>query len=204
MKGSFRISWRRLQLVVALLIWAPVTHGEEDKPLPTFETIQACVERHLEAKPAYRQGDLLTQSSAKDIFRLLQKVGWSVPNSKTLLANIPSDGGFLARQMRTAQGEEFMRRISRLPLGYDRVDRLSRLPDGRRAICDLIRGKDGYKLIEYMTTSSGGKNLGKMLSQAPRGTDFNRPTGQIYTAELLIERLRASYDESLALQAKQH
>jgi hypothetical protein len=36
-----------------------------------------------------------------------------------------------------------------------------------------------------------------MLSQAPRGKDFNAPTGRLYTADQLMLKLQQSYEEEL-------
>jgi hypothetical protein len=102
---------------------------------------------------------------------------------------VPQDGEFLVTQLRTRAGAKFARQIARLPGGYDRLEKLSRLPNGHQTIRDLIKGPDGYKLIQYMTTAPGGAELGRMLSKAPKGRRFNRPTGRIYTVEMLLERL---------------
>ena len=47
-------------------------------------------------------------------------------------------------------------------------------------------------MIEYMTQSRGGRELGKMLSKAPNGADFNQPTGRIYTLDGLLAQLKKS------------
>jgi hypothetical protein len=83
-----------------------------------------------------------------------------------------------------------MRQISKMALAYDRIDRLAPLPHGQQTIRDLIRGPDGYKLIAYMTGTSGGTQLGRMLSTSPNAAGFNSATGRIYTAEALIEKLK--------------
>ncbi len=48
-------------------------------------------------------------------------------------------------------------------------------------------------MIQYMTTAQGGKEMGKMLSQAPQGADFNKPTGRIYTVPMLLKHLQEEY-----------
>jgi hypothetical protein len=62
---------------------------------------------------------------------------------------------------------------------------------------DLIRGADGDKLIEYLTTTRGGRNLGSALAGARQGANLNQPTGRIYTADELM----AAIEESLAAEA---
>ena len=102
---------------------------------------------------------------------------------------------WLYQQLTTSEGLAFSKQIASFELGFDRVDRLSRMPIGRQTIIDLIRGPDGYKMIEYMTTSSGGKEMGKMLSQASTGQDFNKPTGKVYTPTLLIKALEELFPQ---------
>ena len=69
---------------------------------------------------------------------------------------------------------------------------------------EVIRGPGGDEMIEYMTTSKGGKNLGKLLENAPEGNNFNRPTGRIYTAEMLVQALKKSYQEEMTREMTKH
>ena len=71
-----------------------------------------------------------------------------------------------------------------------------RLPNGRRTVHDLIGAADGYKMIEYMTTTHGGDEMGKMLSNAPHGADFNAATSRIYTANQLLAEIKKNYQQS--------
>jgi len=91
-----------------------------------------------------------------------------------------------------------MRQISKYPGAYDRMDHLSQLPRGQRMLGDLVKGPDGYKMIEYMATAKGGQQLGKMLSETPKGHHFNRPTGRIYTAEQLLAQLKSRFEKHTA------
>ncbi len=94
-----------------------------------------------------------------------------------------------------------MRQSCKYPDAYDRLDRLSRMPMGHQNVDALIAGPDGYKMIQYMTSTSGGRNLGQMLSQDPRGANFNSPTGRIYTADQFLQRLTESYQAELKRRA---
>ena len=120
-------------------------------------------------------------------------MGWTVTDRRIILSLVPDDSEFLIRQLRSHSGRSFMSRVSSYSNAYDRLDRLTRLPHGRQTMHDLIHGVGGEKMIEYMTTTPGGKNLGKQLSNAPKGRDFNQPTGRIYTAKMLLGRLQKSY-----------
>jgi hypothetical protein len=178
--------------------WVDVASAaDKPKPLPSFEQIQELVLRHFALLPDYRPGNILAQSDVEPLFPQLQRLGWTLPNRKDVLRKIPADDSFLIRQLRTPRGLDFMRQIGSCPGAYDRLDRLSRLPQGRQTVHDLIYTLPrGYEMIQYMTTTLGGNELGKMLSKAPNGTDFNKPTGLIYTAEMLLDRLEADYAEA--------
>ncbi len=83
--------------------------------------------------------------------------------------------------------------MAKYPEGYDRLDRMVRLPRGEIFTEDLIHNPGGYQMVEYMATAQGGIEMGKMLSETPKGKNFNQPTGRIYTAEQLIARVKKSY-----------
>jgi hypothetical protein len=44
--------------------------------------------------------------------------------------------------------------------------------------------------------------MGEMLSQAPNGKGFNKPTGRIYTETQFIARLKQSYASAQKARAK--
>jgi hypothetical protein len=173
---------------------------------PTFEKVQETVERQLAANRSYQPGDLITVSVVEMLFRKLEKINWKVADRKDILKQVLPDSDWMARQFSGDRGREFMRHIADLPGGYDRVDRLRRMPYGQQQIVNLIGGPDGYKLFEYMTTTQGGRNMGKMLSQGVNGENFNQPTGRIYTELDLVKRLKKSYDREavrrLAIEKK--
>ena len=83
---------------------------------------------------------------------------------------------FLVHQFDTPNG-------SAIHAQHRRVSR--RLRPGRRAkpvtltgkirSRDLIRGPDGYKMIQYMTTTPGGEELGKQLSNSLTGNGSTPP-----------------------------
>lgn len=135
-------------------------------------------------------GDLITRDQAQGAVKLLGDLGWKTAGADEILSRVPTANEWLVGVLRTEDGRRFMRQISRFPGAYDRLERLSRLPHGKQTILDLVRGPDGYKMIEYLTITSGGKSMGRMLSQASGGSGFNQPTGRIYTAEALWNQLR--------------
>lgn len=168
--------------------------------LPPFSQVEEVVRRHFAALPDYRPGDAISQSQVEPLFKQLRLMGWNDGGFRELFARVPKDDSFLIRTLRTERGRHFMRQVASYPLGYDRLDRLAAIPSGRKLVTDLVDAKGGYQLIEYMTTSRGGINLGRQLSHVPGGTDFNKPTGEIYTEIQLIEALHKLYEESAQRQ----
>jgi hypothetical protein len=179
-----------LALVVALVVLCMALDGAAAIP-PATEVRQAVL-RYFQGRPDYRPGDMITREATEPLLNRLREVGLPLSDAKQILADMPSTEGFLAKQLSTPNGRDFMRQISRYPDAYDRLDRLSRLPRGQKTVRELIRGPDGYKMIQYMTTAKGGRQLGKQLSNSPGAGDFNAPTGRIYTVEDLLRRLEKS------------
>jgi len=181
-----------LSFAIAILLSVGVVSAT-DKPMPPFSDVEAAVLRYFRALPNYRSGDLITRGEVKPLWGQLQKLGFSPSDAEQIIGDIPAKNEFLPTQLRTRAGKKFMRQIAKYPDAYDRLDRLSRMPHGRQTIRDLMKGPGGEKMIEYMPTTSGGKELGKLLSNNPRTRNFNKPTGRIYTAAMLIARLEESH-----------
>ena len=142
-----------------------------------------------------QENDLITQQDVSGLFKKIEKLGWEITKQdrKKILDRLLSESDFLVRQLRTAHGRRFMRKISTLPGGYDRIDRLRKMPHGKKRIQEFIKGPDGDKMIEYMTTTKHGKNLGKQLSRTKTGRNFNEPTGMFYTQKDVLEHLQKLY-----------
>jgi len=166
--------------------------------LPSFDQVQKLVDRQLAALSDYQPGDIVSQQQVEPIFEQLKQLGWVVRDRAEIMKLVPGDSDFIVRELRSAEGRSFMRQSGKYPLAYDRIDRLSRMIMGEKNVRALIRGPDGYKMIQYMTSTPYGRNMGQMLSQDPRGADFNSPTGRLYTADALLGRLQQSYDAELA------
>ncbi|OHB70677.1 MAG: hypothetical protein A2V70_06160 [Planctomycetes bacterium RBG_13_63_9] len=185
-----------LKMLVGMAVAGAAAHAwgaTPPKPLPPFAEIQKAVLRHFRLLPDYKSGDLISRSEVQRLFAGLEKIGWVPADHQSILKQVPTDESFLAKELRTQTGREFMRQVAAFPDAYDR---LSRLPYGKETVRDLIDGADGYKMVEYMTTTPGGENMGKQLSNAPKGRNFNKETGRIYTAKALLERLKTSYDSA--------
>ncbi|HEX2476583.1 MAG TPA: hypothetical protein VHK01_17655 [Lacipirellulaceae bacterium] len=157
----------------------------------------AAVEQYFASLPDYRPGDLVTRSQVADALANAADAGRKVPAAEQILAATLPDNSFLAKELSTPAGRKFMRKVARHPGGFDRLERLSSISRGQTLVRDLIRGADGDKLIEYLTTTRGGRNLGSSLAGGRQGANLNQPTGRIYTADDLM----AAIEESFAANA---
>jgi hypothetical protein len=164
-----------------------------EKSLPPWAKVQAAVTGHFAAIAGRQAGDLIVRSEVEPLLAKLKQMGWTVADRSSLLDRVCDDGEFLARELRTPTGQRFMQRITSFPGGYDCLDRLGRLAHGRQTVHDLIYKTGGPEMIEYMTTTKGGRNMEKMLARVPQGEGFGEPTGRIYTVNMLSEELRKSH-----------
>ena len=167
---------------------------DSKKKFPSFELVSTTVQERLAANRGYKRGDLLTASTVEPVFGELAKINWRVSDRRDIVKLLLPDNDWLARQLTAPGARQFMRDVAELPGGYDYVDRYRRMPYGQRQIKDLIHNPDGALMFQYLTTTQGGKNMGRMLTQGVNGADVNRPTGRIYTEKQLLKRLKKSYD----------
>jgi len=178
----------------AALFWAVCgPAAAEEKSFPGFAEVEKTVLRYCRTLEDHQPGRIVARSQVEPIFGQLKKIGWEVAEQDAILKRVPGDGDFLVQELSTRKGKRFMDRIANYRGGYDRLERLSRLPRGKQTVRELIRGKDGYKMLEYLATTRGGSELGKMLSKAPAGGGFNKPTGRIYTIEMLLAELKEAH-----------
>lgn len=192
-----------LQVVAATAAASNDGRTGEQRSLPPFSTVERLVDEYYASK-TIQSNDLLSQGDVKPVFAILAQHGWDVADKDQILKLVPGDKSWLVRTLRTPRGKTLARDTSRFPGGLDRLDRLSRLPHGHTFIEGLMSGPDGYKLFEYMTQTPGGKVLGRQVEHAPKGRNFNEPTGRIYTPEDLITRLRQSYDAAAELASQRN
>ncbi len=162
--------------------------------LPNFSLVEREAKSHFTAIKGHQADDIISRDQVEALLDRLADIGWDVEDRDEILHDVPAKGDPLVKKLRTKNGQKFMRQSASFPNAFDRLDHLQKLSDGPQILDRLIDGPDGYKLIEYLTTSSGGSNMGKMLSNAPRGEKFNKPTGRIYTQAHLLTRLKDSHD----------
>lgn len=195
-----------LSLSLATLVSLPAAAAQpldkKAKPLPSWEKVSQSVDAYFAKDKARQPLDVISQSQVKPLFAELAKMNWNVKEQEAILAAVPADNSFLMKQLRSKDGQKFMRDFSKYPGGYDSLDRLLKLPHGKDTIRRLIKGPDGYKLIEYMDMTEGGTNLEKQLSNAPKGRNFTKPTGRIYTVNSLKAVLKQSHAQAAATQPR--
>jgi hypothetical protein len=186
-----------VSLAAVLLFACTATTAQATQPTkvaPSWTEIQKAVNAVFASRDGYKDGDIICRSEAIEVMAKLAKLGWKPANAQKLISKVPEDHEFIVVQLRKKDGWDFMRHVAKYPLGYDRLDRMVRLPRGETFTLPLITQPGGYRMIEYMTTASGGVEMGKMLNDAPNGENFNKPTGRIYTASDFLGQLYESYE----------
>jgi len=177
---------------VGYLFVAASVRAEQEEP-PTFAVVSQAALTYFNSLPGYEPGDLVSQSQVAGALDAVELVGWDVPDRGKVVDLALPDNAWLVRELSTKKGKRFMRKVGRFQGGYLRLDRLSTIADGRDAIRILIKDPGGDEMIEYMDTTKGGFELGRMMAGAKRGVDLNKPTGRIYTADDLVAVLESIY-----------
>jgi len=197
MRQSILLSVSWPTVLLALLTASTAAGAPKAVPdrLPEFIVLKRIIQQHFADEPEYDSGDIISRSQVKSLLNRLALAGWRVGKEHGITNSVLPDTAYLVRQLRTSDGEKFMKRISSYPLGYDRLHQLGRIHKGRQLVYDLIHGVGGDEMVKYLTTSKGGKELAKQLTRVPRGTDFDKPTGQIYTEADLTKRLETAYSK---------
>lgn len=183
--------------LVMSLVWAVGATGalaaSSKQKFPTLARVEQAVNEQFASLPDYEDGDLIVRSQVTPLFAKLKSLGWKVADRKRIERDLLGDESLLAKMLLARDGRGLMRDCRGMEHAFDRLDRLARMNDGERILQSLIDGPDGYKMLEYMTNTPGGTELGIMLGEAPKGENFNRPTGRIYTKRQLMARLQKSY-----------
>ena len=168
----------------------------KEQPFPAFGAVEQAVGQHFAAMPNYEPGNIIVRREVQPLLARLKQLGWTVSDADDILGQVPTSGEFLVRQLRTAYGRRFMQKIGRNPDTYDRLERLSRMPHGKLTVRELVRqpGK-GSDVINYLATDKKGIQASRQMSRKVTGRGFDKPTGRIYTEEMLLERLKTSHQK---------
>jgi hypothetical protein len=192
---------RKLVFVVGVCL-CPILVAEDSADaaapqLPTFSEVEDAVRAHFRSLPDYQSGDIITRSQVEPL--LSQKpLEWLGPKREEVLDRLLQDSDDLVTELRSPAGRDFLPQIAKYPNGIDRLDRLSQLGQGKKALRNVIHVRDGYKLIETLATTRNGKALGKVLAKSPDGADFDKPTGRIYTLDMLLAYFEQVYQAKTA------
>ena len=151
------------------------------------------VGRHFQGKRDYRDGDLIDRDDVTQILAVLKERGWSPDRAKEIESAALPANDFLVKLLSSSQGRRFMRKVKSFKLIYDRLDRIARVSGGQRMLTDLVRLPDGHRYAAWRP-KRGTPNLLDFLPKRGNGRrrsikDYDKPTGKIYTAEQLQERL---------------
>ena len=164
------------------------------KPLPSLADVRETALRHFELLQDYQPGDVISRSEVEPLFVHLWQMGWTVIDRKSILHHVPTDGDYLVKQLRTPAGRKLMREIGKSPNVYDRLERLSRLPRGRQILRELIGRPGGAEAVKSLAATTDRKKAVKLISKTIKvGAGFYKPTGRLYTVEMLLTRLEKSY-----------
>ncbi len=172
-----------------LLAWkVGVAAGPDD-----FGQIERAVNDYFHSLPSYQPNGIITRGEARQLLSG-KEFAWLGQRREEILRRVPDEGEFLVRQLRSPSGRRFAGRIGAYPRAYDRLDRLTRLSYGKQHVKTLIHGRGGAEWIKYLTTNRRGIALARSISRAKNGNNFDKPTGRIYTAQMLLAELRKRYD----------
>jgi hypothetical protein len=196
MKYQLGMVFASIFVLAVITVFWPVENvlaQVKTQSLPKFEKIEAAVWQYFQSQGNFQASMLITKEQVEPLLGGLASMGFNLSDTKSILDKLPAGDEYLVKELYTPAGRKFMEDIAKYPDAYDRLDRLIRLPHGRQTVHDLVKGPDGYKMIQYMTTAPGGIEMGKMLSNAPKGANFNKPTGRIYTVPMLLAQLQEQY-----------
>ena len=197
MLSTRRRTWSAFLCVVIFSITSLSAQAAGRPAIDSIKDVQRLTNQYFATLEGYQRGDIITQKHVRNLFKIFGRYGWKVPYQKEVLAKFLPEGHFLQQVFDSEQGRKFLNQIKKYPNGVDRVDRISRLPNGQQSIRDLIyKIPNGADWIKGMTTTKGGMALGRSMSKAPKGKDFNKPTGTIYFASDLPKILEALFRQT--------
>ena len=133
-----------LALLVALFLLAGFSQAAPRTATPDIGTVTRAVEAYFASQPGYEPGDLITRSQIEKVFSKLDDAGAAVPHAEQIAERGLDDGSFVARELSTAAGRKFMRKLAQNPGTFAHLDRLSTIP-ARREIDPRSRSRQGRR-----------------------------------------------------------
>jgi hypothetical protein len=172
----------------------PSASAADATAMPDWKTVEDAAKKHFRALPNYKPGDILSQGQIKPLVAQLAKQGWKISDQRDLLAQICPDNDFVVEQLRTKNGQKFMRSTGGSAAQYDYLRRLAETKGGNRQVADILKLRNGNDVLSALTKSKAGKDISRRLADGPRTQGYDKPTGYIYTEAQVLERLKESYD----------
>lgn len=192
------------RILCSLIVFGAAASGPSSTAaarMPSFSQVASVVRKHFAQQQDRRPGDLISRSDVRAILAELEQRNWRVSDKAKILDEALESGHFLIRLFRDRDGKQFIRRVSTYRLVFDRLDRISQESGGERLIRDLVKLPDGERYARF----SPARGVPGMVDFLPKGRsgksrrvpDYKKPTGHLYTAKQLLERLAKSYADDI-------
>ena len=200
-RRQYQEALRGIATFALLLLFAgaipPSSLAQTTKNRPSLKEVGTIARAQLGQREGYQPGDLIYQTDVKRVLKALAAAGWRPVDQKQILADTLPENNALVGILSTRRGTRFMRKIKDEELIYDRMDRVCRVSGGERMLADIAKLPNGEKLAK-MSRPHGVPGFLDLLPKSSSGKvrsikDYTKPTGRIYTEELLLERLKESY-----------
>jgi hypothetical protein len=198
---GFSIRWLWIgSLVVGVgVATAPAVYGAPAAKRPELGAVKQAVNDFFAAQEDHQPGDIISQEQVKSVLAEIAKLGWKPADAEEIVKKTPAESEPLVKVLRSKEGKKLMRKTANYSLVYDRLDRTAKLPGGVDLLETLPKLPDGAKYLQTKPTP-GFKNLAQLLpkqanGKSPKGVDYDKPTGRIYTIKQLIAALEQSYSK---------
>ena len=162
---------------------------------------------HFAQRDEFKPGDLINRSDAQAVLSQLSQLGWKVSDANQILEMLLPPEHIIVQTFSTREGTRFMRKVGSYELIYDRLHRTTELPGGQALVRDIVKLPNG-ELYAKKNPKQGNPTFTELLpkqrnGKTPADTDFEKPTGYIYTVAQLVTRLEQSRQRDFAGNAAQ-
>ena len=164
--------------------------------------LREVVTAYFDKKENFEPGDLIDQGDLNQILVELEHIGWKVSDADEIKKLLLPQDHIVARTFATPKGTRFMRKVAGYQLIYDRMHRTAELPGGQALVRDIVKLPNG-EIYAKMDPVPGNPTLTELLpkrrnGKTPPPTNFDKPTGYIYTIDQLRKRLEESRERDMA------
>src|SRR5436190_463499 len=110
-------------LSIALAVYMTgLAVGAQRTRVPDDIAITKAVESYFASQPGFQKGDLITRSQIEKVLTKLQAAGVKIPEADGIAKLGLADDSFIVRELSTADGRKFMRKIGNNPGAYSHLD----------------------------------------------------------------------------------